>query len=229
MSDLKIKKIVVGPVETNCYLLVSDNELAVVDPGDDADKIISEIEKTLHYSRSPMSFPRKREAQRINSGGNPDLQIIPKYILLTHGHFDHIMAVNELKKKYRFEVVIGEKDKDISGMNFQIGVQAPEIKADILVSAEGDTLCIGREKIQVIETPGHTSGSVSYLIQDNLFSGDTLFYHTHGRTDLPSGSEEEMKRSLEKLLKLDENIKVFPGHGRETTIQEERGYNGKIL
>ncbi|MEK7447588.1 MAG: MBL fold metallo-hydrolase [Patescibacteria group bacterium] len=211
---MDIKRIVVGPVETNCYLLILNNELAVIDPGDEPGKIISEIENTpLCHSRA---------------GGNPDLRIIPKYILLTHGHFDHVMAVNELKEKYGFEVAIGEKDKDITDLNLQIRGQIPEIKPDIIVSAESRTLCMGKEAIQVIETPGHTIGSVSYLIGDNLFSGDTLFQHTHGRTDLPGGSDEEMGKSLGRLLKLDEKIKVFPGHGEKTTVSEEKNYFEKI-
>lgn len=194
---MDLKKVVVGPIETNCYLLVSNNELAVVDPGDEPEKIIGEI----------------------GNLGKVDY----KYILLTHGHYDHVMAVNELKEKYDFKIVIGEKDKDISGMNLLVGIQVPETRADITVK-DCQTLDFGGQKIRVLETPGHTEGSVSYLIGDNLFSGDTLFRHNHGRTDLPGGSDEDMGKSLGKLLKLDENIKVFPGHGEETTIEEEKEF-----
>lgn len=209
MIELKIEKIVVEPIETNCYLILLNNELAVVDPGGEADKIIVEIEK---------SFSR-----HSRGGGNSNL-ILSKYILLTHGHYDHVMAINDLKKKYGFKVVISEKDKDIEGINLKIGIQTPEIKPDIL--AEGATLFIGEKEIQVIETPGHTKGSVCYLVNGSLFSGDTMFHHSHGRTDLPGGSDAEMKKSLKKLMELNNNIKVYPGHGPETTIGEERKYNG---
>ncbi|MDO8507320.1 MAG: MBL fold metallo-hydrolase [bacterium] len=194
---MDIKRIVVGPIEVNCYLFVSGIELAVVDPGDEAEKIIEEIGKL----------------------GKVDY----KYVLLTHGHYDHVMAVNELKDKYGFKVVIGEKDADISGMNAQIGVQTPKTKVDITVK-DGQVLDFGGQRIQVLETPGHTIGSVSYLIGTDLFSGDTLFRHTHGRTDLPGGSDEDMGDSLEKLLKLNEKINIHPGHGEETTVEEEREF-----
>lgn len=202
---MDIKRIVVGPVETNCYLILLNNELVVVDPGDEYEKIEAEIEKLGKVKH--------------------------KYILLTHGHFDHVLAVNRLKEKYAclparqgFEVAIGEKDKDIADLNLQIGVQVPEIKVDITLK-DGDTLNFGGKKIQIFETPGHTTGSVSYLIGDNLFSGDTLFKHTHGRTDLPGGSDISMKKSLEKMLKLDQGTNVHPGHGPETTIQKEKEHN----
>lgn len=193
---MDIRKIVVGPVQTNCYLVVSDKELVIVDPGDEAEKIISDIEGL----------------GKVNY----------KYILLTHGHYDHVMAVNELQNRYKFKIVIGKKDKDISEINAQIGVQVPDIKADILLK-DGQVLDFGGEEIQVLETPGHTRGGVSYLVGNSLFSGDTLFHVSYGRTDLPGGSDDDMKKSLEKLLKLDENVKVFPGHGQETTIGAERG------
>ena len=102
MIELKIEKIVVEPIETKCYLILLNNELAVVDPGGEADKIIVEIEK---------SFSR-----HSRGGGNSNL-ILSKYILLTHGHYDHVMAINDLKKKYGFKVVISEKDKDTEGIN----------------------------------------------------------------------------------------------------------------
>lgn len=194
---MDIKRVVVGPIQTNCYLILLNNELAVVDPGDEADKIIKEVEK-------------------LGDVGH-------KYILLTHGHFDHVMAVNDLKKKYSFKVVVSEKDKDIQGLNSDIGVEVSLVKPDILLK-EGDELRVGKEKIKALEAPGHTRGSISFLIDNKLFSGDTLFRHSHGRTDLPGGSKEEMSKSLEKLFKLDENIRVYPGHGPETTIEEERKF-----
>jgi len=195
MKKMQIKKIIVGPIETNCYLVVSGNELAVIDPGDEADRIISGIQ----------------DLGKVNY----------KYILLTHGHFDHVMAVNELKGKYGFKVIVGEKDTDIQSLNAQIRIETEAILPDVTVK-EGDELELGEEKIGVFATPGHTKGSVCYKISQNLFSGDTLFHRSHGRTDLPGGSDEEMGKSLDKLLKLDENIKVYPGHSNETTIKAER-------
>lgn len=192
---MDIKRIVVGGWGVNCYLIISGNELVVIDPGDETEKIVSEIEKL----------------------GKMDC----KYILLTHAHFDHVGAVSDLRKKYGFKVVIDKEDEDISGMNLQIGVQLPDVDTDIIVK-DKDNLDLAGQRIRVIGTPGHTKGSVSYLIDGNLFSGDMLFRHTHGRTDLPGGSDREIKNSLKNLLELDGKIKVYPGHGDETTIQEER-------
>lgn len=197
MNKLKIKRIINGVEETDCYLLISGNDLVVVDPGDEAGKIISEIERLG--------------------------DVKPNYILLTHGHFDHVGAVNVLVQKYGFQVVMNERDKDIETLNKAFGLKLSEIKPDIFVN-DGDILDFGGEKIRIMETPGHTRGSVCYLIGNNLFSGDTLFSHRHGRTDFATGNPEEMNKSLAKLFKLPDKTKVFPGHYKETTIDEARKY-----
>ncbi len=197
MNNIKIKRIINGAEEANCYLVVAGNELVVIDPGDESEEIIQKID----------------ELGKMNY----------KYILLTHGHFDHVMAVNDLKKKFGFQVVIGKYDKDIKGLNAKFNVDVPQTEVDITVS-EGDALDFGNEKIKVLSTPGHTKGSVCYLIGDNLFSGDTLFPHRHGRTDFATGNPEEMDKSLKRLFDLPGKTKVFPGHYEETTLGEARKY-----
>lgn len=133
-----------------------------------------------------------------------------KYIFLTHLHPDHVNGLEFLKNKTG--ALICGSDKDVDLLEKYLGIK---VKLDkILVEGEF-------QSIKVISTPGHSPGSLCFLIEDRLFSGDTLFYHTYGRTDLPGGSEEDMKKSLKKLFKLDKNIRVFPGHGKFTTIEEE--------
>ena len=204
---MKIKKIVVGQIETDCYLLISGSELSVVDPGDEPDRLISEIEK--------LSSCHSRE------GGSPDT-LTPKYILLTHGHFDHVGAVKKLKEKYGFQIVLCKKEHELyrytkgqeklSGMILDYPGDP-----DILIK-EGDILSFGKEKIKVLETPGHTSGSVCYLICNHLFSGDTLFPHRHGKTSFPTGSQKEMDKSLKRLFLLPNDTNVLPGHYEETIL-----------
>jgi glyoxylase-like metal-dependent hydrolase (beta-lactamase superfamily II) len=212
---MDIKRIVVGPVETNCYLLILNNELVVIDPGDEYKKITAEIESTLH--------------RHSREGGNPDLKIIPKYILLTHGHFDHVGAVKELKEKYGFQIILCVKEEtlyedvegqeELSGMSFSY-----QGKPDILVK-EGDVIKLGKKEIKVMYTPGHTRGSVCYLVENGLFTGDTLFPKRHGMTSFPTGSQTEMDKSLERLFTYPGETKVFPGHYEETNIGEAKKYH----
>lgn len=153
-----------------------------------------------------------------------------KYILLTHGHYDHIAYVADLKKKYpNAEIVIGEKEKAFthdSRLNLSMfsGVFVKEFNADILVN-DGTVLDFGEEKIHIYETPGHTTGSVCYSIGDKIFTGDTLFYLSMGRTDFPTGNASEIKKSLKKLSELEGNFNVYCGHGDVTTLDFERKNN----
>lgn len=205
--DLIIKTLKVGELETNCYL-VSDSEgnALVVDPGDEAAKIVQELE---------------------------NLRLMPKYLLLTHGHYDHVMAVDDLKMKYpNADIVIGEKDemmlRSLDEQGKEFGKRLSNIYTSVLPVFDGSTLPFGKAEIKVIMTPGHTRGGVSYFLGNNIFSGDTLFYHNYGRTDLTGGSTNEMQKSLKRLLQFPKEINVWPGHGQTTTIGEEQatfGYN----
>ncbi|MBS3159572.1 MBL fold metallo-hydrolase [Candidatus Woesearchaeota archaeon] len=141
-----------------------------------------------------------------------------KYILLTHFHFDHINGLELLKKKTNALIYGSDIDVNLFGL---------KIKLDKILK-NNDIIEFKGNKIRVISTPGHTLGSLCFLIENNLFSGDTLFYRAYGRTDL-GGDEKEMKISLKKLLKLDENIKVYPGHGAFTTIEKERAIYKELL
>jgi len=152
-----------------------------------------------------------------------------KYILLTHGHFDHVMGINKTKQahpKTKVFAHIGDKNLIESIQEFmqKYGmfeeVEVPRIDEYI---QEGSIL---NGQVKIIHTSGHTQGSVCYLIDDNLFSGDTIFLEAVGRTDLDGGSFKEIKSNIEnKIFTLDENIKIFPGHGEFTTVKHEKENN----
>ncbi|MBQ7595878.1 MAG: MBL fold metallo-hydrolase [Clostridia bacterium] len=202
---MKIQSAEVGMIGTNFYV-VTDEKTGVsfaVDTGAD----YSELENLL-------------------KGKNI------KYILLTHGHYDHILGTAQAKKHTGAEVVIGCKDAEClynetlsrAGLHFP-GTQET-LKADITVK-DGDELRVGSIRIKVLETPGHTRGSVCFILPEQrvIFSGDTLFYQSIGRTDFPGSSYSDMENSLFKLRTLDGDYKVYPGHGMPTTLDFERKYN----
>ncbi|MDY6328409.1 MAG: MBL fold metallo-hydrolase [Lachnospiraceae bacterium] len=202
MKNLDITKIIVGPVRTNCYLVrrVDSDKVIIIDPGDEADIIERKI---LTKALKPIA------------------------ILLTHGHFDHIGAVDTLRTRFGIKSYMLEQEKDVINSEANLG-RAFGIPttghADILVK-EGDEITLDEITFKVIHTPGHTIGSCCYLVEAEkvLFSGDTLFYHSHGRTDFPTGSESAIIRSItEKLLVLDSDTVVYPGHEMDTTIGQEK-------
>ena len=151
-----------------------------------------------------------------------------KYILLTHGHFDHVMGINDTKKlhpKVKVLAHIGDKDliEGIQEFMQKYGMGEAEVPQIDEYIQEGE-ICNG--KIKILHTPGHTKGSVCYLIDDNLFSGDTIFLESVGRTDLEGGSFSEIKSSIEnKIFTLDDKIKIFPGHDDFTSVEHEKKYN----
>ena len=149
--------------------------------------------------------------------------------MLTHCHFDHILGVKKIKEETNATIFISEQDKD--GLKDSRLSLASEVR-QAQHSVEADELIYNNTlipfydtDIKVISTPGHTKGSVCFLIKDKLFSGDTLFSGSIGRTDFPTGNYGEIKESLKKLLKLNENIVVYPGHGEATTIKDEKNFN----
>lgn len=152
-----------------------------------------------------------------------------KYILLTHGHFDHIMGVKQLRDTFGGEIVIHKNDAlcltdSNASLGDYFGLKHEFVDADIIVT-EGDSLDFANEKIKVMHTPGHTKGSVCYILGDVIFSGDTLFCSSMGRTDFPGGSNIEMAASLKRLRDMEGDYTVYPGHGESTTLDTERKTN----
>lgn len=173
---MNIKTIVVGELEENCYIIEKNEQCIIIDPGDDVEKIISNI-----------TYP-------------------PVAILITHNHFDHVGALISLKEKYNVPVYNYNNLK------------------------EGE-LSTGIFKIDVIYTPGHTSDSLTFYFKEVevMFTGDFLFKGTIGRTDLPTGNIEEMRKSIRKILAYSDIIKVYPGHGEDTTLGLEKKYNNYLI
>ena len=196
----------VGMLGTNCYLLTSGGEAAIIDPGASASRIVKFVESIYKDA------------------------ITVKYILLTHGHFDHIGALAGIKARYpEAKVMIHAADADRLVHperydKFFPRVEPLEGGADVLLG-DGDRLPLGEEAIEVIHTPGHTPGGVVYKADGILVTGDTLFHGDAGRTDLPGGDRAELLRSLARLRDLPGDYRVYPGHEEGTTLSEERLYN----
>ena len=195
---MQVKVLQVGPIGTNCYLLEDEKAhvAAVIDPGDEAGRILQVIE---------------------------DDGVDVKYILLTHGHYDHTTAVPELHQALpQAEIYIHKADANGAGSRlFPLAGQIPDLK----FYDEGDTLALGDMTIQVLHTPGHSKGSVTLKVGDVLFCGDTLFAGSCGRTDLAGGSYEEIMASLKKLGQLPGDYHVCPGHDVTSTLERERRSN----
>lgn len=195
---MQVKVLQVGPIGTNCYLLEDEKAhvAAVIDPGDEAGRIL----------------------QVIRDDG-----VDVKYILLTHGHYDHTTAVPELHQALpQAEIYIHKADANGAGSRlFPLAGQIPDLK----FYDEGDALTLGELTIQVLHTPGHSKGSVTLKVADVLFCGDTLFAGSCGRTDLAGGSYDEIMVSLKKLGELPGDYHVCPGHDVTSTLERERRSN----
>lgn len=196
----------VGAMGANCYLYacMESKKAVIIDPGAEGQKIYRWVsEKGLKI----------------------------EYILLTHGHVDHIGAVDELRGLFG-EAAVGIHAEDAEmltdarkNLSSYFGPEVVQQKADFLLQ-DGQELTVGQERLKVLATPGHTPGGVCFLGSEGLISGDTLFAGAIGRTDFPGGSMKQLLKGIrEKLLILPEDTRVFPGHGEETTIGEEKGSN----
>ncbi len=199
-KKLIVEPIVVGELDTNCYVLASNasSEAVVIDPGADADKISSVLD---------------RLALRLNS------------IILTHGHFDHIGAMGNFDVLVYVHAEELEFMEDAS-MNRFTGFADKKNNAKFKTLNDEQIISVADLEITVIHTPGHTPGGICLKVGPMLFSGDTLFRNGIGRTDLPGGSYRQISRSIkEKIFTLNDDIIVFPGHGPTTTIKEEKEGN----
>lgn len=203
---MKLLQIPTGPIQENCYLVYQEEHLLIIDPGAEAKKIQQEIEKTT---------------------------ATPAAILLTHTHYDHIGAVEELRNFYHIPVYVSPLEADwlqdpimnLSGLGRHDDID------DVLVSPaeyllENKEYQIENLNFQVVPTPGHSIGSVSFIFPDFVLSGDALFRGSIGRTDLPTGNLEQLLTSIQtQLFVLPDEFAVFPGHGEATTILQEKRTN----
>ncbi len=194
-----MKKLNFGGFAANCYTVTDDDAIAVIDPGSISADLIDTVNKYKN-----------------------------KAILLTHCHFDHIAGVARLAEATGATVYISKTDNaGLMGSELNLaenfGLAVREYLGAVTLS--GGTVKVGNMEFTVIETPGHTAGSVCYKIGNVLYSGDTLFRESIGRTDFISGSPEDMTESLKKLKLLKDETVVYPGHGEETTIAHEKENN----
>ncbi len=192
-----IKCLPVGQIETNCYVVTDENtlECAIIDPGDESNRILDYIESN---------------------------HLKPRYIFLTHGHFDHTMAVKAVHEETGAAVCMNSKD---AGAVLESAPYKFNPPADTIWYKEGDEFRVGGLTFRVMETPGHTPGGVTLRCEDALFTGDTLFRDSCGRTDLPGGDMGALMRSLKRLAALPGEFEVYPGHMDSTTMTRERMYN----
>jgi len=197
--------VIVGPLEVNCYLVGCEEsrEIFIIDPGDD----LAEIEETIK-----------------------DLDYIPRGIINTHGHIDHAGGVDALMKKLDLPYYIHCGDlpvlQALDAQSNQFGLFLSGIPTPSGYLSDGQVLEIGKIKLQVIHTPGHSPGGICLLTEDCLISGDTLFAGSIGRSDLPGGDGFTLIESIKtKLMVLDENTRVYPGHGPKSSIEFELQYN----
>lgn len=201
---LEVKRIVTREYQENCYIVWDDTKKgAIIDPGGSMEKIVSHIEKN-------------------------NIEITA--ILMTHGHFDHIGCAKELSEKYGVSVTMNEKEKIVVEDGWNHDCMPFENPENYNFVKENDVVRVGNMNFEVLQTPGHTVGSVCYFFDNTLFSGDTLFLQTVGRWDFFTGSLEDIKNSVKnKLFLLPEDTKVYPGHGFSTSIGEEKINNGILM
>lgn len=200
-----IKELVVGPLMANCFIFgcQKTKEAVVIDPGGDADRIKMILD---------------------------DLKLQIKYIINTHGHFDHVSGNGQLKEATGVDILIHPLDAPmlsrLSSNAAIFGVSVDNSPPCDRTIEEGETISFGELTLEVIHTPGHTPGGISLFTDGIVFVGDTLFAGSIGRTDFPGGDFDTLISSIQnKLFKMQDDIRVFSGHGPETTIGRERRYN----
>jgi len=207
-SKPKVEILIVGPLFSNCYIVWDEDtkQGVIIDPGDDADVILKSVEKL-------------------------GIKII--YILATHGHFDHVGAVAPLKRQLKAEFLAHKddfffiEDGENAARRWGVDIEQPP-KPDRFLK-DGDKIKIGKFHLEVIHTPGHSPGGISFLYDKMLFGGDTLFQGSIGRTDFRKGSFEDLSNAIKtRLYTLPDDTIVYTGHGPITTIGDEKRYNAFV-
>ncbi len=200
---MKIETLVLGPVSTNCYVVSKNGKCLIIDPADRADRIID------HLKRNSLEC---------------------EGILLTHGHFDHISATDELVTALKAPYYIHKNDEEmLSNVSYNASYyfgDSVTVTSTPRILYSGGVYTIGSFDVTVIETPGHSKGSVSYKIENNLFAGDLLFYSSCGRTDLHGGDVRQIVNSIAKITKeLNDDTVIYPGHDTFFTFFEAKNSN----
>lgn len=204
MNDMpKIIQIKTGVIEENCYLIYDNQQCLIIDPGAEPEKIIAKIE---------------------------ELDLKPVAVLLTHCHFDHIGALEDIRTQYQLPVYVSALEQDWLGnpeMNLSYKMGRVPVRAKRAeVEFEIKEYQIDNLSFRVVPTPGHSIGSVSFIFDEFVVVGDALFKGSVGRTDIPTGNAEQLLESIQtQLFTLPEDIRVYPGHGAETTIGHEKKTN----
>jgi glyoxylase-like metal-dependent hydrolase (beta-lactamase superfamily II) len=197
----KIHGMVVGRLQTNCYIIQSEHYGIIVDPGDEPERIIRFVK---------------------------DLGLTPRLIVATHAHFDHVLGVERIRKELHLPFAINKEDLEIlESMQARVrqfmGFNVPPPPQVDQFLAEGQSITVGQEAMTVLHTPGHSPGSISLAGDGYVFTGDALFNQSIGRTDLPGGDFDTLIHSItERLFNLDDDTVVYPGHGPETSIGDEK-------
>ena len=201
---MEIKKIETPVFGTNCYLLENEQCALIIDPGELTPELVA-------FCQNNYNKPQKA-------------------ILLTHCHFDHIGALDDTRKLFDAKVYIsdignkGLSDPDINVSRFLTGTPFTVKGADVFLN-DNDVLDFGGEKIKVMATPGHTACSVCFILDDKIFSGDTIFKMNIGRYDLPTSNPRQLLESLNRIKKLKGDYRIYSGHGEDTTLEYERKNN----
>ena len=197
---MEIKKLTLDPLSTNCYLIWDEEtlETIIIDASGDTEEIVQQIK---------------------------NLNLSPRYVLATHGHFDHVLGVTDIKSIFNIPFLIHQEDtfllKDAEKIvESFLGIKIKPIPAPDKFIKEGEEIRFGKESLKVLETPGHTPGSVSFYRPGFLFCGDLIFSKGVGRTDFPYSSEEKLYPSIKRIFDLDPETIVYPGHGESFKIEE---------